>query len=256
MSETSTTPDQKVIVVGDLHLFAARSRGLDHWEQLPGRIAASNAGRCVLMGDIFDFPWARQLGKKRAITKAASMVEELIAKFPSTQFHYLYGNHDQHPEFEHQLELHGNTFGNLTCHSVCLRIANTVFMHGDAADRRDMDTETMVRRRRDRTTRPLHGGIHEFLYGLAVRLRIDEAVTAPPFFPDFIHRRLIDFIERQGHENIEHIVYGHTHRKIQQHRYDGITFTNAGAPSGYRRYEHLTLKIRPSIPHQSTCGIS
>ena len=74
-------------------------------------------------------------------------------------------------------------------------------------------------------------------------MRIDEAVTAPPFFANFIHRRLIGFTEREGIEDIEHIVYGHTHRKIHQHRYAGITFTNAGAPSGYRRYEHVELVI-------------
>ena len=234
---------QKVLVVGDLHLFASRSRGMEHWHQLPTQITQRKPDRCVFMGDIFDFPWARKLGKDLAIEKAASMVKLLITEFPQTRFHYLYGNHDQHPVFEDKLEKHGEELGNLTCHSVNLRIGNTVFMHGDAADHREMNTEALVRRRRERTESKLHGGLHEFLYGIAVRMRIDEAVTAPPFFANFIHRRLIGFTEREGIEDIEHIVYGHTHRKIHQHRYAGITFTNAGAPSGYRRYEHVELVI-------------
>lgn len=174
---------------------------------------------------------------------ACSMVADLVSQFPQTNFHYLYGNHDHHPEFENMVDKLGEESGNISGHPVSLRLGNTLFMHGDAANRSDMDTETLVRERHQRTENKLHGGLHEFLYGIAVQLRIDEVVTRLPFFPDLVHRRLINFIEREQIDGIDHIVYGHTHRKIHQGQYEGITFTNTGAPIGYREYEHVVLTV-------------
>ncbi|MDB4519266.1 metallophosphatase family protein [Akkermansiaceae bacterium] len=53
------------------------------------------------------------------------------------------------------------------------------------------------------------------------------------------HSRLLRFIQREGIEGVLHIVYGHTYRRLEQNT-DGVRFTNAGAPIGYRHYSHLT----------------
>ncbi|MDA7931950.1 metallophosphoesterase [Akkermansiaceae bacterium] len=236
----------KILLVGDLHLFARRSRGMTHWEGLPKMISESGATCCVFIGDIFDFPWARQFEKDAAVTQAALMVEELVRLFPEVTFHYLFGNHDQDPAFETELEKVRRQVPNLMNHNVSLQLGSTLFLHGDAADHREMNVETLLRRRRERAAGARHGRLQESLYRVAVALRMDEAPSWLPFFPNLVHRRLIRFIEREGIEGIQHVVYGHTHRKLEQNT-DGVRFTNAGAPIGYRDYNHLTFSELTTI---------
>ena len=238
--------ENNILLVGDLHLFAKRSQGMAHWEALPKMIRESGATCCVFIGDIFDFPWARQLEQDTAVTRAASMVDELVRLFPDVTFHYLFGNHDQDPAFEAELEKVSQQLTNLQNHNVSLQLGSTLFLHGDAADHRQMNVETLLRRRRERAAGARHGRIQESLYRIAVALRMDEAPSLLPFFPDLIHRRLIRFIEREGIEGIQHVVYGHTHRKLEQNT-DGVRFTNAGAPIGYRDYNHLTFSELTTI---------
>jgi len=226
------------LVVGDLHLFAARSKGIKYWKELPAILKKDDVESCVLMGDIFDFPWARQIGHDAAVAQAAQMVEKLVREFPKVDFHYLFGNHDQSPAFECLLTTLSEELSKFSAHEVYLRFGEIVFMHGDAADHRKMSVETLLRRRRVRAGGSGHGGIQERIYRIVVALRIDEAPSWLPFFPTLVHRRLRAFIEQEGIHGIEHVVYGHTHRSLD--RVDqGVRFTNAGSPIGYRKKRPL-----------------
>ncbi len=232
-----------VSVVSDLHMFCQRS----HWEvHLPAiEAAAAAADLFVFNGDTFDFKWTTLNSVEQTIQAAVDYLEDLAIRFPSCQFHVNLGNHDHVQGFIDALaELAGRT-KNLSWHPYYLRIANTLFIHGDAATRK-MNQAQLEAYRANWLHHKKQGKMKNRVYDAAFKAGAHLAVSrlAHP------HRRTLQrvhsYIHDIGHgepEGVENVYFGHTHVAVDGARYGGVTFHNGGAPMRGMTFNLLTLKI-------------
>ena len=166
---------ETTLILGDLHLFAKRSRGEDYWEDIPKKLASSHATRCILLGDIFDFAWATRFDEPGlAQTEAIGMVETLVKAHPGVTFHYILGNHDYHDLFLEPLHELAPTLDNLEVHPAHLQIQETLLLHGDATDVSGIDANTVLVHRTPFRAKPTYSRTREFLYAIAIFFRMDR----------------------------------------------------------------------------------
>jgi UDP-2,3-diacylglucosamine pyrophosphatase LpxH len=231
---------QTVGFVSDLHLFTRRSEAARHLYAIRG--AADRCRAFVLGGDIFDFRWST-LGSGAATVEAAiHWLEELAAAHPQCHFHYLLGNHDYYRRFLDRLARHADATPNFSLHRFYMRLGDSVFLHGDAARRR-MTTEKLIRFR----SRWLHAGPASRLRHRAYDLLLGTGLHRP--IPYLIHssnrrlaRRIVAYLEHVGegpHTGVRHVYFGHTHRRVSNYRYRGLTFHNGGAPIQGQKFRIL-----------------
>lgn len=233
------------LVLGDLHLFAKRSNGEAEWIKLSDLLSSSESpNRCVLLGDIFDFSWARHGPPAQIIAEACDKVCTLVRSFPEITFEYILGNHDAHKEFVQLLHEHSTKLANLNIHTAHFQAGDVLFLHGDAADKANLLPDTLMVHRAKWAERKAHSEWQEKLYTLAVQLRIDEIGGLIKFFPPLIKHRLAKYALNCNLIGIRHIVFGHTHRRLESELSGKYIFSNAGAPIGYRRFEPLVITAR------------
>ena len=122
----------KCYFVSDLHLFANRSNAHQYLEEIAR--AASHAEVFVLGGDTFDFRWSR-IPLHKAVERAVHWLVELTAACPQCHFHLVLGNHDYHQAFIDRLGDLEKQVSNLSWHRYYVRLGNSLFLHGDVANR-------------------------------------------------------------------------------------------------------------------------
>jgi len=233
----------KVLSIGDLHLFAKRSFGDREWENLYARLRKSDTPRrCVLLGDIFDFSWALHDSQDRVILQARDMISKIVQTFPDIQFDYVLGNHDSHSEFLPLLDELGNIFPNLEIHKAHIRIGDVLFMHGDATDKACLTPDGLMDHRKRWADRGPHSKWSERFYDVAVLLRIDELGGLIKFFPPIVKARLQRYVANCEISGVRHIVFGHTHRRLDSQKCGVYLISNSGAPIGRRKF--MTIEIR------------
>lgn len=233
-----------MLVLGDLHLFARRSKGEAIWDSLTGRLAEEGApSRCVFLGDLFDFSWATSHSPSEAVREACRRVRRVAEANPDTRFDYLLGNHDMKPAFLDGLAGLARELPNVVIHPHHLQIGEVLFLHGDVVDRPHLTPSSLQAHRARWAERPVHTGIRERLYGLLVRLRIDEVGGLLLFPPPLVLRRLHRYVARCGLEGVAHVVFGHTHRRVDGVLSRGVRFTNLGAPIGHRAFAPEVIAI-------------
>jgi predicted MPP superfamily phosphohydrolase len=233
----------KACFVSDLHLFANRSRGARHLDAI--RRTAERSELCVLGGDIFDFKWSTLPSGEHTIDEAVRWLTELAAGVPDCRVHFLLGNHDYHPGLIARLPELAEAVPNFEWERFFLRRGNTIFLHGDVADRRM--TAAHLEQRRMRFCHQPRSLAHHRAYDLIVNAHVHAVLPRAVYPQRIVARRILSYLHDIGHgpkSGVEHVYFGHTHRAVSGYRHCGLVFHNGGAPIGRARYRILELETR------------
>ena len=220
---------EKCFFVSDLHLFANRSNAHRYLEKIAR--TASLAKTFVLGGDIFDFRWAR-IPTLRAVAMAAEWIEELALSGPQCHFHLVLGNHDYHRALIDKLIVLERRIHNLSWHRFYVRLGDSVFLHGDVADK-EMDARMLTEFRDKWLDRRRRGPLASLLYDVVVLTRLHKPMPHLIFARRIVVRRISRYLDSigQGPANgVRDVYFGHTHKRLSAYRYRGLTFHNGGAP--------------------------
>jgi UDP-2,3-diacylglucosamine pyrophosphatase LpxH len=220
---------RKCYFVSDLHLFANRSNAHGYLEEIA--YVASKADVFVLGGDIFDFRWSR-VPILRAVPMAIRWLRELAASCPGCHFHLVLGNHDYHQMLIDRLEELDREVANMSWHHYYLRLGSSVFLHGDVADK-VMDARRLTEAREEWLDGRRRGPFLSALYDVVVMTRLHKPVPHLVYAKRIVVRRILKYLESidEGPRNgVRDVYFGHTHRRLSNYRYRGLTFHNGGAP--------------------------
>ncbi|MEX0585543.1 MAG: metallophosphoesterase [Pirellulales bacterium] len=232
----------KACFVSDLHLFANRSRGARHLDAI--RQAAERSDLCVLGGDIFDFKWSTLPSGDHTVDAALHWLHDLAASVPRCRMHFLLGNHDFHPGLISRLPGLAQILPNFEWERFYLRQGNTMFLHGDVADRKM--TAAHLEERRMRFRHEPRSPAHHRAYDLIVNAHVHAVLPRAVYPQRIVARRILSYLQDIGHgpeTGIEHVYFGHTHRAVSGYRHRGLVFHNGGAPIGCAPYRILELEI-------------
>ena len=219
----------KCYFVSDLHLFANRSNAHDYLEEIAQK--ASRAETFVLGGDIFDFRWSR-IPTLRAVDRAIAWLRELASTCPGCHFHLVLGNHDYHQALIDRLIVLDAEVPNLSWHRYYVRLGSSVFLHGDVADKQ-MDARRLAEAREEWLDARRRGPFLSALYDVVVLARLHKSVPQLVYAKRIVVRRILRYLESVGQgprDGVRNVYFGHTHRKLSNYRYRGLTFHNGGAP--------------------------
>lgn len=215
--------------VSDLHLYARRSQAPQHLEAISA--AAASAGIFVMGGDIFDFRWTTLPTIERTAQEAAGWLAQLASESPDCQFHFLLGNHDHNQLFINRLKDLAARRANFSWHPFFLRLGESLFMHGDAADRKD--PARLLKARTKVLHEPMKPRLLHGLYDLAVAMQVHRLAGWINYPPRRVARRILTYLERIGQgpqTGTRNVYFGHTHCSMSGYKYGGVTFHNGGAP--------------------------
>lgn len=232
----------KTCFVSDLHLFANRSRGARHLDAI--RLAASRSKLCVLGGDIFDFKWSTLPSGDHTVDAAVQWLHDLSVSAPDCRIHFLLGNHDYHPGLIARLPMLAQLLPNFEWERFFLRQGNTVFLHGDVADRRM--TAARLEQRRLQFCHEPRSRVHHRAYDLLVNAHVHAMAPGVVYPKRIVARRILSYLRDIGHgpeSGVQHVYFGHTHRAVNGYQHLGLMFHNGGAPIGRARYRILELDI-------------
>lgn len=233
----------KACFVSDLHLFANRSRGARHLNAI--RQTAARSEYCILGGDIFDFKWSTLPSGDHTLDAALSWLHDLAVSVPDCRVHFLLGNHDYHPGLIARLPLLAQSLRNFEWERFFLRKGNTMFLHGDVADRKM--TAARLEQRREKFRHEPRSRVHHRAYDLLVNAQVHDVLPKAVYPKRLVARRILSYLENIGHgpeTGIEHVYFGHTHRAVNGYSHCGLTFHNGGAPIGRSRYRILELEFQ------------
>jgi len=219
----------KCFFVSDLHLFANRSNGHRYLEEIVR--TASRAEAFVLGGDIFDFRWAR-IPTLKAVGWAVHWLVELTSACPRCHFHLVLGNHDYHQALINGLIELEKQVSNLSWHRYYVRLGRSVFLHGDVADK-EMDARMLAAAREEWLDARRRGPFLSVLYDVVILTRLHKPFPHLVYARRIVVRRIFNYLEKIGEgprQGVHDVYFGHTHRKLSNYRYHGLTFHNGGAP--------------------------
>lgn len=229
--------------LSDLHLLASRSNANQYREALA--IAAAGADIFVLGGDIFDFTWSRSESHERSFDHAAGWLEGLLLACPVCRFVYVLGNHDHHDGFIERLEELAALHPMFEWRSDYYRVGDTVFLHGDVADRK-MTAEKLARARHRWGRKRRKGKFANAVYDWAVYTQLHKPV---PYlnYRRLCSRRILAYLESIGEgvsTGLRHVYFGHIHRPFIHYYYRGVGFHNSGAALKGLKSRILETQIR------------
>ena len=231
----------KCFFVSDLHLFANRSNGHRYLDRITQ--AASRAEVFVLGGDIFDFRWAG-IPTRRAVDRAVHWLAELTRACPQCHFHLVLGNHDYHQTMIDRLADVEKRIANLSWHRYYVRLGNSVFLHGDVADK-EMDARLLAEAREEWLYARRRGPFLSMLYDVVVLTRLHKPFPRLVYAKRIVVRRIFNYLESIGEgpgNGVRNVYFGHTHRRLSGYRYRGLTFHNGGAPIKGVKFRILEAK--------------
>lgn len=194
-----------------------------------------NADFWVFNGDIFDFRWSTKMMLNESVTRAIHWLKSLIEQYPTCNFHYIIGNHDNLTTFVDQLRILADKSDNLNCYSTHFILGSALFIHGDLHLTRCPDAQELpVRQYHDTVGR--NGRVLEELYQFIVMLRIHRLVATIMHRPARCAKRIMQTLENDETINsalvsgqINRVYFGHTHYAFTGYIYRGITFINTGS---------------------------
>jgi UDP-2,3-diacylglucosamine pyrophosphatase LpxH len=234
-------PVNRLTFISDLHLFSNRCNVSEHRELIAREI--SHADICVWGGDLFDFRWSQHRNESESIAQALIWLDDWYTRFPTTQFVYLDGNHDAHLAFSLALIDWSNDRSRFMCGLDCVRIQDTLLLHGDVIEGRgcaDAFADYRGRWQDKRSASRMASGI----YDMAIAARVHKAAAMA------VHRRratcirLIRWMHTQPADSthgVQRVVFGHTHRRIQGYRVGGFEFYNGGATIRHVPFSPVTI---------------
>jgi UDP-2,3-diacylglucosamine hydrolase len=217
--------------VSDLHLFSRRSLAPRHDEAI--RDAVAQSATFVLGGDIFDFRWSMLPSLEHTIDAALRWLDELAAVNRRCKLHFVLGNHDYNRQFLAALDRLAGTTENLEWHRTHLRIGESLFVHGDIADKpRLCHQDLLLRRQKYWDDEAAKGRLANQVYDWAIQARLHHLAK-------LVHRhqrvtgRLLQYVDQIGHgvdSGLRHVYFGHTHHAMSHYERGGVMFHNPGAP--------------------------
>lgn len=254
LSPAAASERWPVCFLSDLHLFSRRS----HAHRIEDEIlaVARRSRVCVLGGDIFDFKWSALPSTEATVLAARDWLARLVAQVPECQFHFVLGNHDDHPALVELLPELSRQHENFFWDRFYLRLGDTVFLHGDAADRR-MNHERLERRRDRLSHARRHLWAHR-LYSLVVRIQIHRLVSHTVYPRAIVADRLLKYLHEIGHgpdRGVSQVCFGHTHRPLEGFHRGGVEFHNGGAPIGRAPYRIIEIHVNSQSPEDGKNGV-
>ncbi|MEM8670789.1 MAG: metallophosphoesterase [Planctomycetota bacterium] len=219
----------RLAFISDLHLFSNRCNADEHHELIDRAIAECDL--CVWGGDLFDFRWSRLRNENESVETALRWLEDWYIQHPTTQFVFLDGNHDAHLPFSDALSEWSQKHDRFTCGLNCIRVHDTLLLHGDVIEGRgDLDRFADYRVRWQ--NKPNASQVASNIYDMAIATRIHKAAALAAHRRRATCIRLMRWMHGQPGEDtdgVRRIVFGHTHRRIRGYRLQGIEFHNGGA---------------------------
>jgi UDP-2,3-diacylglucosamine pyrophosphatase LpxH len=225
------SPGRKSYFVADLHLFANRSKGIRHFDELLRKAAQSQY--FVFGGDIFDFRWAQTKSHAHTVEQASVWLMALVETCPQCRFHYVLGNHDYHRQFIDRLYALDLALPNFSWHRFYVRIGNSVFLHGDVAEVDGVTPESLAQSRELWLDRRRRGAWMSGLYDAVVLARLHKPLPHLVYTKRLIASRVAAYLEQIGQGStagVRNVYFGHTHLPMANYHYAGLIFHNGGAP--------------------------
>lgn len=220
-----------VCFASDLHLFARRSTAPRYHADLI-RIARE-CDVCVLGGDIFDFRWSIHGSEEATANAAIEWLREFDEQTQNCRVHFLLGNHDDHPLLHQRLPQLMAERETFEWSRFFYRLGNTLFLHGDVADR-TMTAACLEASRNAYQHRPPTPLQHR-LYDMVVKAHLHRVAPTAVYPRKKVALRILSYMEHIGHSHsagVEHVCFGHTHRPVNNYCCKQVTFHNGGAPIG------------------------
>ena len=235
-------PVQRLSFISDLHLFSSRSNAEQHRNLMAASI--EQADLCVWGGDLFDFRWSQLRNERESVDRALDWLDDWYQRFPTTQFVYLDGNHDAHLEFSERLAEWSDKRERFQCGLDCLRVGGTLLLHGDVIEGKGCP-DRFSRYRGSWQNKPVAGKTANRFYDAAITARVHKAAAFAAHWHRRTCLRLLNWMHGQPDEattGIQHVVFGHTHRRIDGFRVDGIEFFNGGAAIQHVPFAPVSLQ--------------
>ncbi|HLA84841.1 MAG TPA: metallophosphoesterase [Thermoguttaceae bacterium] len=230
---------KKTYFVSDLHVFSSRSQEHRYLEQIGH--AAAHARAFVLGGDIFDFRWSIVASPEETVARAIRWLHELATDCPACRFHFVVGNHDYHEPFLARLDHLEARLANFMWYPFYVRLGNSVFLHGDVADRR-MTAQKLTDRRSRWLDKKPKGPVANRLYDLMIENKIHKPLVHLGRRKRTVTRRILAYLDEIGEgpsTGLKNVYFGHTHLAFSDFEHDGVRFHNGGAPIHGLRFRIL-----------------
>ena len=229
----------RVAFVSDLHLFSSRCNEPQHRDAIDGAIRWCDV--CIWGGDLFDLRWADR-PPATAHDDAIEYLSAWTTRYASKRYVYLWGNHDVEPEFRDRLSRWMRSQQAYEPAADVLRIANTVFLHGDVIEGSG-SPESFARYRGRWSAKSPAGRWRHRLYDVAVAGRLHLTTSAIAHRHRRTASRLIRWCDRYAGGRPKRIVFGHTHRKIDGVEIDGVRIHNGGAAVRHVRFAPVQIAL-------------
>ena len=234
---------KEVYTVSDLHLFCRRSEAHRHMRDIHG--AAAKADIFVLNGDTFDFRWSCHGSTVETARKAIGWLEELTARSPDCFFHVVLGNHDHVGVFIDELHEFAERTHNLAWHPYYVKVGDTLFLHGDVANRR-MTAADLERYRETWLHEESRGELVNTIFDVAFRAGVHQALTKFAFPTSVVVERIRHYLDDIGEgagSDTDVVFFGHTHTAVDNYEFGGQRFFNSGAPMRGLNFNILGTRI-------------
>ncbi len=223
--------DQRTFFVSDLHLLTSRTLATRHEDAI--HEAASRAQRFILGGDIFDFGWSTMRSPEESVATAMEWLAKLVQRHPKCEFHFIFGNHDYNQRFIGAVESFVPPTKNFLSHRYFVRLGQSVFLHGDVADRSRMCHDKLEHRR----AKYLHDGLQSpwrhKIYDWVEQAHLHRVISKIANPKKRTAMRLLAYLQHVGHgpeTGLKHVYFGHTHEALSHYPLGGVAFHNPGAP--------------------------
>ena len=219
----------RVVFISDLHLFSNRSNAETYWPVIDE--AVERADILMLGGDIFDFKWTKLKSINDTVDAATEWLERLTRKHAGRRIHMLLGNHDHLQKLIQRIEALMENETNLSWDPYFVRVCNCIFLHGDVANAKTDAGTLKSLRARHLDPRKKRRAMN-LLYDVAVTMRVHTATVRIAHPHRRTAARILYYLDSIGHgpqTGIQKIVFGHTHRVLTGHEYQGVQFYNCGA---------------------------
>ncbi len=234
--------------VSDLHLFSQRSLAAKHHAAL--HAAASSARTFIFGGDIFDFRWSTYRCAKATTSAAIDWLHAIVSRHSNCNFHFILGNHDSNIRFVSALSQYASKQDNLQMHPYHLQQDDSVFLHGDAADKRHMSPEDLALHRKQWEHDETRGKAANLLYDLAVTARLHKVASRLVHPQKRVADRLARHLHAQGlspKSGLRHVFFGHTHAALDHYHHAGLVFHNGGAPIAGLPFRIVDVSARRAL---------